>query len=182
MKLKFEQPLRHRPGVLVHRKPDGSSVIIGDGDGFTSAEFMQLSPLIEQPAHVLPFTVQERADLDRAETRLAEALRLSGRAKEAMFEALDRAKRFERGLGLSVSSHEANRVVEFKAAHDAAVATVRDASEAVHDARVAQTHTQHRVHRVAQQRQRAVEDAKTPPPNPRLTLAERMSELAGRLP
>ena len=181
MKLKFEQPLRHRPGVLVHRKPDGKTVIIGDGDGFTPAEFMALSPLIEQPSDKPPFTTQERAELDRAETRLAEVLRLKDRAKEAMFEALDRAKRFERGLGLSVSSHEADRVFEFKAAYIAAVATVRDTREAEHEARVEQTHTQHRAHRAAQQRQRAAEEAENPPPNRRKTLTERMSELAGRL-
>lgn len=181
MKLKFEQPLRHRPGVMVHRKPDGSTVIIGDGDGFTPEEFIVLSPLIEQPAHVLPFTAQERADLDRAETRLAETLRLSARAKEAIFEAFDRAKRFERGLGLSVSEREADQVAEFKLAHDAAQATLRDAGKAEHDARVEQTHTQHRVHRAAQRRQRAFEDTKTPPPNRPRTLGERMSELAARL-
>ena len=98
-----------------------------------------------------------------------------------MFEAGDRGRRFERGLGLSVSEREADRVVKFKLAHDAAVVTLRDAGKAEHDARVEQTHTQHRVHRAAQRRQRAVEDAKTPPPNRPRTLAERMSELAGRL-
>ena len=181
MKLKFETPLRHRPGVMVHRKPDGKTVFIGDGDGFTPAEFMVLSPLIERPADILPFTAQERADLDRAETRLLETLRLSARAKEAVFEARDRGLRFQRGLGHQVTRHEADQVVKFKAAHDAAVVTLRDVGKAEHDARVEQTHTQHRVHRAAQQRQRRLEDAKTPPPNRPRTLGERMSELAARL-
>ena len=181
MKLKFEQPLRHRPGVLVHHQPDGKTVVIGDGDGFSAAELIALSPLIEQPAHVLPFTTEERADLDRAETQLAEALRLSARSKEAMFEARDRGLRFQRGLSLSVSSAEADQVVKFKAAHDAAVVTLEDAGKAEHDARVEQTNTQHRAHRAAQQRQRAAEDTKTPPPNRPKTLTERMSGIAGRL-
>ena len=61
MKLKFEQPLRDRPGVLVHRRSDGKCVVIGDGSPFTGAELAALSPVIEPTRREPGFTAEERA-------------------------------------------------------------------------------------------------------------------------
>lgn len=99
MKLKFDQPLRDRPGVLVHRKPDGKLVVIGDGNPFTGAELAALSPVIEPTRRDLPFTAEERAELKAAETRLAVVLRLREPAEERMWEAHDKCRGYEHSLG-----------------------------------------------------------------------------------
>ena len=177
MKLKFEQPLSHRPGVLVHRKPDGKCVVIGDGDPFTQAELMALSPLVERPRHDPGFTTAERAELDQAESRLAEALRLGEIATEAMFETRDKGRAYERSLG-RVGESEAKRITELKTAHDAALTTWREASDAEGLARVEETNVSQRVHQAARFRKLAAEQAEMPPPK---TLTERMAGLAARL-
>ncbi len=177
MKLKFEQPLRHRPGVLVHRKPDGKSVVIGDGCPFTPAEMAAISPVIEQPKHDPGLTAEERAELDQAEARLAEALRLVELAAEAMFETRDKGRAYERNLG-RVSASEAKRIKELKTAHDAAQTTWQEAREAEGLARREQTNVSLRVHQAARFRELAAERAAMPPPP---TLTERMAGLAGRL-
>lgn len=57
---KIEQPLPHRPHVLVIYKSDGLRKVIGDGDPLTNEEFLAVHELVE-PERVEPdYTEQER--------------------------------------------------------------------------------------------------------------------------
>lgn len=181
MKLKFEQPLPHRPGVLVHRGPDGKCKVIGDGNPFTSAEHAALSPVIEPARHELPFTAEERAELAEAEARLAEAVRLRERAELRMFDAQDRCRTYERNLGVKPSEQAVKRAMALRVAHDDVRKTWEEARDAEGLARREQTAVSRRVHHATRMRKLAAEHAETPPPNTPPTLAERMAGLSGRL-
>jgi hypothetical protein len=180
MKPTSERPLKHRPGVEVITRPDGKRHVLSDGNPFSGAELMALGTVIEPTSSRPPLTAEERAEIEAAEERLAEALALVDRAHEAMDEAHARGHRFEASLG-KIGEREAARIKQLRAAHDAARAAWHEAREVEGLARVELTNVSRRADQAARMRVLTAEQAERPPARDERPLGERMAGLAALL-
>ena len=180
MTIRTEQPLKHRPGVLVMTDADGRRFVRGDGQGFTGAEFMALGTVVEPASSRPPLSPEERAAVDAAEERRAEALALVDRAAEEKWEARDRALRAEKSAGEPISAADAQRIRHLRGAYDAAKAAWNEAREVESMARAEATDAALRAGHAARMRQLAAEQAGRPPAKDERTLADRLADLGRR--